>query len=154
METTNIPGITNASLHSHPVDTLSTFHRIIGTSSKVHWRSSTRARITCPSHDDRRPSLDVSIGERGLLLKCWAGCRLTDICSALGLEIPQLFFDFFQDRARPQPRPARRPYYRLRTWKERASALGGRSLRTPRPRRKNFSFVRERRHQPLGRIAI
>jgi hypothetical protein len=47
----------------------------------------------CPSHTDKSPSLSVSEGERGLLLKCWAGCTLDEITAALGIEIKDLFFD-------------------------------------------------------------
>lgn len=46
----------------------------------------------CPSHDDRRASLSVSVGEGGrVLLKCHAGCPTEDICAALGLSVKDLF---------------------------------------------------------------
>lgn len=47
----------------------------------------------CIAHQDNNPSLSVSDGERGLLLKCWAGCTLDEITAALGIEIKDLFFD-------------------------------------------------------------
>lgn len=47
----------------------------------------------CPANDDHSPSLSVKEGERGLLLKCWAGCRAADIVQALGLKLSDLFFD-------------------------------------------------------------
>lgn len=47
----------------------------------------------CPAHDDRSPSLSIREGERGILLKCWAGCTLAEICAALGIVPRQLFFD-------------------------------------------------------------
>lgn len=47
----------------------------------------------CPAHADKNPSLSVREGERGLLVKCWAGCELAAICSALGIKTRQLFFD-------------------------------------------------------------
>lgn len=37
----------------------------------------------CPAHDDRTPSLSVRLGERSLLLHCFAGCDATDILKAL-----------------------------------------------------------------------
>lgn len=37
----------------------------------------------CPAHDDRAPSLSVRVGERSLLLHCFAGCVATDILKAL-----------------------------------------------------------------------
>jgi hypothetical protein len=47
----------------------------------------------CPAHHDRSPSLQVSEGDKGLLLKCWAGCSLQQICTALGISTKELFFD-------------------------------------------------------------
>lgn len=37
----------------------------------------------CPAHDDRTPSLSVRVGDRSLLLHCFAGCAATDILKAL-----------------------------------------------------------------------
>lgn len=42
---------------------------------------------SCPSHDDRKPSLSISQGRNGdVLLKCHAGCKTADVLSAAGLE--------------------------------------------------------------------
>jgi hypothetical protein len=53
----------------------------------------TRWSARCPSHADRSPSLSLTVGERGILLKCWAGCSLMEICGSLGIEQRDLFFD-------------------------------------------------------------
>ena len=37
----------------------------------------------CVAHDDRSPSLRACEGERGVLLHCYAGCSLQEICQAL-----------------------------------------------------------------------
>jgi len=37
----------------------------------------------CPAHDDRRPSLSVRVGERGILFKCFAGCSILEVINAL-----------------------------------------------------------------------
>jgi hypothetical protein len=56
---------------------------------------------TCPSHDDRRPSLSVREGADGrALLRCHAGCSLEDILAALGLGERDLFPD--GERQAPQ----------------------------------------------------
>ena len=47
----------------------------------------------CPAHTDKSPSLSVSEGDRGILLRCWAGCSLREICSALKIQETDLFFD-------------------------------------------------------------
>ena len=44
----------------------------------------------CPSHDDKNPSLQISDGDSVVLVKCWAGCELEAICSALGLTLRDL----------------------------------------------------------------
>src|SRR2546428_9235101 len=46
----------------------------------------------CPAHDDRSPSLSISGGDKGLLLKCWAGCELSAICEAVGITPKDLFY--------------------------------------------------------------
>lgn len=47
----------------------------------------------CPAHADRNPSLSIREGERGLLVKCWAGCAVEEITAALGLTLSDLFYD-------------------------------------------------------------
>lgn len=54
-------------------------------------------RATCPAHDDENPSLYVREGSNGkILVKCFAGCSVEQICSALGISVGDLF---------PDPRP-------------------------------------------------
>lgn len=50
-------------------------------------------KACCPAHDDRRPSLTFKDGDKGVLLKCFAGCELDEICHALSLRPSDLFFD-------------------------------------------------------------
>jgi len=82
----------------------------------------------CPAHADRNPSLTIREGERGLLLRCWGGCTLEDLCSALGLTVRDLFYDSSPDpgawqsarRGRRKPHcEERRP--RLGLWRQIAS---------------------------------
>ncbi len=47
----------------------------------------------CPAHADNNPSLAIQEGERGLLVKCWAGCTLDAIAAALGIRVADMFFD-------------------------------------------------------------
>lgn len=48
----------------------------------------------CPSHPDRNPSLRITFTGDTLLLKCFAGCSVESILSAVGLS----FSDIFPDR--------------------------------------------------------
>jgi hypothetical protein len=48
----------------------------------------------CPAHQDRSPSLSVREAEDGrVLMHCFAGCDVHDICAAIGLEVADLFPD-------------------------------------------------------------
>lgn len=48
----------------------------------------------CPAHEDKEPSLSVSVGEDGrVLLHCHAGCTVDSILAALGLSASDLFAD-------------------------------------------------------------
>ena len=51
----------------------------------------------CPAHADKSPSLTMTEGDRGILLKCWAGCELTAITDKLGIGIKDLFYDDLSD---------------------------------------------------------
>src|SRR5262249_8240117 len=51
----------------------------------------------CPAHDDRAPSLTICEGDRGLLLHCFALCPIEAICNAIGLGVPDLFYDRAQN---------------------------------------------------------
>jgi len=46
----------------------------------------------CPSHNDTSPSLSISAGTDGrILVHCFAGCSIQEICDALGLQVRDLF---------------------------------------------------------------
>ncbi len=46
----------------------------------------------CPAHDDNRQSLHVSEGDDGrILVNCFAGCEVSQICAALGIRVSDLF---------------------------------------------------------------
>ncbi len=68
-------------------------------------RSGTGWIARCPAHPDRNPSLSVKEGERGVLLRCWAGCTVKTICASSGLRVCDLFFDTAMPRASRSPSP-------------------------------------------------
>ncbi|MEO7860042.1 MAG: hypothetical protein ABIU05_06280 [Nitrospirales bacterium] len=51
----------------------------------------------CPAHQDDNPSLSITEGDKGLLLRCWAGCELIAITGKLGLAVKDLFYDSLPD---------------------------------------------------------
>ena len=71
-------------------------------------RGTGRYSARCPAHADRSPSLAIKEGDRGLLVKCWAGCTLDEITAALGIQVGDLFFDKPTTHgSRPTPKPIR-----------------------------------------------
>lgn len=53
-----------------------------------------RGMARCPAHDDITPSLSIRITDEGdILLHCFAGCDIMDICSAVGLTVAELYAD-------------------------------------------------------------
>jgi putative DNA primase/helicase len=47
----------------------------------------------CPGHDDQRQSLSFRDGDRGVIVKCHAGCTVEQIAAALGIRVADLFYD-------------------------------------------------------------
>ena len=45
----------------------------------------------CPSHDDKSPSLSITLENERILLYCHTGCTIERICSSLGIEKYDLF---------------------------------------------------------------
>jgi putative DNA primase/helicase len=46
----------------------------------------------CPGHKDNRRSLSIKIAEDGrLLMTCFAGCAVADICKAVGVKMAELW---------------------------------------------------------------
>lgn len=70
-----------------------TFEAILTRLDCVKLRAPGRGLARCPGHSDRSPSLSIRKGERGVLIRCWAGCSLDEICAAIGLAPRDLFFD-------------------------------------------------------------
>jgi hypothetical protein len=74
----------------------------------VRMRGPGKWSARCPSHPDRSPSLTLAEGDRGLLLKCWAGCQLEEITRVLGLSVSDLFFDSLSTDSRQRQATMRR----------------------------------------------
>lgn len=74
---------------SAPVEAVVAALRSAGCSPK---RNGDGYTSRCPAHDDRTPSLSIGEGDDGrALLKCHAGCSLTNVLSAVGMEERELF---------------------------------------------------------------
>jgi hypothetical protein len=57
------------------------------------WRPNSGGRVSrCPAHSDGSPSLSIREAEDGrILLHCFAGCTVDEICNALDLTVADLF---------------------------------------------------------------
>lgn len=47
----------------------------------------------CPAHEDRSPSLSVTVAGDKILVHCFAGCPPLEIVQALGIRLSDLFSD-------------------------------------------------------------
>lgn len=47
----------------------------------------------CPCHDDKKQSLSIGRGEKGVVLKCQAGCDTRNIIDRVGLKPRDLFYE-------------------------------------------------------------
>ena len=47
----------------------------------------------CPAHEDDAPSLSVSMGQRGIVFHCFAGCSPDEVVSKAGAKWSELFLD-------------------------------------------------------------
>lgn len=92
--------------------------RLLERLDAVRPRGPGRWTARCPAHDDRSPSLAVAEGERGILIRCWAGCRVQDITAAIGLTVRDLFYSQTQD-----PRAWKEAQWKRRVERDRCEAI-------------------------------
>jgi len=80
----------------------------------------------CPAHDDRTPSLGVTLGRKAILFHCFAGCDQQSVLSALAREgfDAAMFFAGSSAAEQFEPTRVRKPSAAaLRIWRE-AEPLG------------------------------
>ena len=71
--------------YSTKISSLEATARRICESRGGKW-SGTKGMACCPAHDDRTPSLGVSLGRGAILLHCFAGCDQETVLAALARE--------------------------------------------------------------------
>lgn len=88
--------------------------------------SGTKGMACCPAHEDRTPSLGVTLGRKAILFHCFAGCDQQSVLSALareGFEVAR-FFSGSSAEDQLEPTRVRKPSTAaLRIWRE-AEPLG------------------------------
>ena len=78
----------------------------------------------CPAHDDKTASLSVAQGDKGIVLKCMAGCDTKSVLTALGLGLKDLFDDKEAGQGKPQAKD------RVKTAAVKPSTAGGRPFKS------------------------
>ena len=92
--------------------------------------SGARGMARCPAHDDRTPSLSVSLGQKAILFHCFAGCDQQSVLAALareGFEAPALFSGPTTTDL-PEPTSTRKPSIWRRTCTKPKRGLTGSKL--------------------------
>ncbi len=78
--------------HYNPIDRVLDSLRELGHSPKQSSSRSGEWMCSCPSHDDRTPSLSIKHGDdQRVLLHCHAGCPVESVVQSLGLAMGDLF---------------------------------------------------------------
>ena len=108
--------------------------------SRVVRRGTDQVRATCPIHRDARPSLCVTRRGDRVLVHCFAGCRLGDLVTDLGLRMSDLF-------AGPRSGSSRREIVATYDYRDRTGLLVAQKVRF---RPKGFGW---RRPHPANRDA-
>ena len=96
---------TTSRSNDNPIDAV--LHRL----EKVKRTAPDKWIALCPAHDDRRPSLSIREADDGrVLLTCWTGCGASEIVSALGLSLADLFTGDQRSLSDHGTGPMRRPF--------------------------------------------
>lgn len=89
--------------------------------------SGTKGMACCPAHEDRTPSLGVTLGRKAILFHCFAGCDQQSVLSALareGFEVAR-FFSGSSAEDQLEPTRVRKPSAAaLRIWREAEPLVG------------------------------
>lgn len=102
-----------------------TVAEILPSFESVHARGPGKWSARCPAHrPDKSPSLTIAEGDKGLLVKCWAGCSLKEITGALGIKVSDLFFDALSTDPHQRREAARRREHEQRRRERHADQQG------------------------------
>ena len=85
-----------------------TVNGLLGKFNDVRERGDGRWSARCRRTPTQARPCRFREGQRGVLLKCWAGCSAEEVCNAVGLKMTDLFYDSGRanaSRQRMQPKP-------------------------------------------------
>jgi hypothetical protein len=98
-----MPDSSNPVVSAHRSEGLARRAREIVQSLGGDWRRS-KGMCRCPAHDDRTPSLSVTLGRHAILLHCFAGCPNKAVIEALARHGVSAR-DLFDGSGEPLPQP-------------------------------------------------
>jgi putative DNA primase/helicase len=110
----------SVSVPSCPATSLGATARRICETRGGHW-SGSKGMARCPAHDDRSPSLGLTLGRSAILFHCFAGCSQAEVLAALareGFAARQLFGGSSGTCPLPSPRELKPSANVLRLWRE------------------------------------
>jgi hypothetical protein len=67
------------------------YHQIVDALTTDGQRRDGANDFTCPTHEDNKPSLSVTLESDRILVYCHRGCRTEDVLDALGMRMSDLF---------------------------------------------------------------
>ena len=82
-----------------------TFSDIVERTQAKPIGTSGRFNGLCPAHDDKSPSLSITMENDRILLYCHTGCTIDDICLSLGIEQTDLFVPIDEKQINRVPVP-------------------------------------------------
>ena len=68
-----------------------TFNRIVELTKATPISTGGQHSGLCPAHNDRSPSLSLTLTEDRILIKFHSGCSIKEVCSGLGIKESDLF---------------------------------------------------------------
>mgnify|MGYP003682022783 CR=1 FL=1 len=87
----NVDEFLTESERAETVNDIKVVHdKIISQLKGVSW-SGTTANAICPTHEDRKPSLSITLEADKILMRCHSGCDIRAICDSLGVKVSELF---------------------------------------------------------------
>lgn len=116
----------SVSVPSRPETSLGVTARRICETRGGYW-SGSKGMARCPAHDDRTPSLGLTLGRSAILFHCFAGCSQAEVLAAMareGFAARQLFGGSSGLSPLPSPREQKPSANALRLWREAAPLRG------------------------------
>ena len=87
----NVDEFLTESERSESVNDINEVHKkILAQLKGVTW-SGTTANAICPTHEDRKPSLSITLEADKILMRCHSGCDIRVVCESLGVKVSELF---------------------------------------------------------------